>query len=82
MRRKVSQATCPRPRFSQELTGAASVDNSRNFRRIKGLEADHVVVVSFDGDFSKQELYVAASRARRTLTIIASPAVGGIVDLN
>ena len=51
------------------------------YRRIKGLEADHVVVVGFDGGFSKQELYVAASRARRTLTIIASPAVGGLVGL-
>lgn len=51
------------------------------FRRIKGLEADHVVVVSFDGDFSKQELYVAASRARQTLTIIASPTVGNFLDL-
>ena len=51
------------------------------FRRIKGLEADHVVVVGFDGDFLAQELYVAASRARRTLTIIASPAVGGLLGL-
>ena len=51
------------------------------FRRIKGLEADHVVVVGFDGDYLVQELYVAASRARRTLTIIASPAVGGLVGL-
>ena len=51
------------------------------FRRIKGLEADHVVVVGFDGDFLAQELYVAASRARRTLTIIASPTVGGLLGL-
>ena len=51
------------------------------FRRIKGLEADHVVVVSFDGDFSKQELYVSASRARRTLTIIAPPQTGQLLDL-
>ncbi len=51
------------------------------FRRIKGLEADHVVVVGFDGDYLVQELYVAASRARITLTIIASPAVGGLVGL-
>ncbi len=51
------------------------------FRRIKGLEADHVVVVGFDSDYQVQELYVAASRARRTLTIIASPAVGGLLGL-
>jgi len=51
------------------------------YRRIKGLEADHVVVISFDGDFSKQELYVAASRARRTLTIIASPQTGQLLGL-
>jgi len=51
------------------------------FRRIKGLEADHVVIVSFDGDFSKQELYVSASRARRTLTIIAPPQTGQLLDL-
>lgn len=51
------------------------------FRRIKGLEADHVVVVGFDGDYLVQELYVAASRARRTLTIIASPAVGKLIGL-
>ena len=48
---------------------------------IKGLEADHVVVVSFDGNFSKQELYVSASRARRTLTIIAPPQTGQLLDL-
>ena len=51
------------------------------FRRIKGLEADHVVVVGFDDDFLKQELYVAASRARITLTIIASPTVGDLLGL-
>ncbi len=51
------------------------------FRRIKGLEADHVIVVGFDGNFLVQELYVAASRARRTLTIIASRAVGELVGL-
>lgn len=50
-------------------------------RRIKGLEADHVVVVGFDGDYSKQELYVAASRARRTVTLIAAPAVGRLLGL-
>lgn len=50
------------------------------FRRIKGLEADYVVVVSFDGDFSKQELYVAASRARRNLTIIGSKHTGQLLD--
>ena len=41
------------------------------YKRIKGLEADHVAIVSFDGTFDTQELYVAASRARSTLTIIA-----------
>ena len=51
------------------------------FRRIKGLEADHVVVVGFDGDYLVQELYVAASRARRTLTIIAPPQTGRFLNL-
>ena len=51
------------------------------YRRIKGLEADHVVVVGFDGDFLAQELYVAASRARQNLTIIASPQTGQLLGL-
>ena len=51
------------------------------YRRIKGLEADHVVVVGFDGDFLTQELYVAASRARQNLTIIASPQTGQLLGL-
>lgn len=41
------------------------------YKRIEGLEADHVAIVSFDGTFETQELYVAASRDRSTLTIIA-----------
>lgn len=51
------------------------------FRRIKGLEADHIVVVAFDGDLVPQELYVAASRARSTLAIIASPRIGEYLNL-
>ena len=51
------------------------------FRRIKGLEADHIVVVAFDGDLIPQELYVAASRARSSLAIIASPRIGEYLGL-
>jgi hypothetical protein len=51
------------------------------YRRIKGLEADNVVVVGFDSDFLSQELYVAASRARQNLTIIASPRTGQLLGL-
>lgn len=51
------------------------------YRRVKGLEADHVAIVSFDGNFDAQELYVAASRARSTLTIIAPTQTGKLVDL-
>lgn len=51
------------------------------YRRVKGLEADHVAIVSFDGAFDAQELYVAASRARATLTIIAPTQTGMLVDL-
>ena len=46
------------------------------YKRVKGLEADHVAIVSFDGTFDAQELYVAASRARSTLTIIAPTETG------
>jgi len=51
------------------------------YKRVKGLEADHVAIVSFDGTFDTQELYVAASRARSTLTIIAPPQTGKLIEL-
>lgn len=51
------------------------------YRRVKGLEADHVAIVSFDGTFNAQELYVAASRARSTLTIIAPVQTGKLIEL-
>ena len=56
-----------------------------NVHRIKGLEYDHVLLVAHDpdGDVPDDLLYVGASRAVMSLTVIGSPAVGdrlGIAD--
>ncbi len=54
-----------------------------NVHRIKGLEYDHVVLVAYDpdNDVSDELLYVGASRAVMSLTIIGPPAVGRRLDI-
>ena len=57
-----------------------------NVHRIKGLEYDHVILVAHDpdGPVADELLYVGASRAVMSLTVIGPPAVGerfGISDL-
>jgi hypothetical protein len=56
-----------------------------NVHRIKGLEYDHVILVVHDpdGPISDELLYVGASRAVMSLTVIGPPEVGdrlGITD--
>ena len=54
-----------------------------NVHRIKGLEYDHVILVAFDPDknVSDELLYVGASRAVMSLTIIGPLAVGDRLDI-
>ncbi len=54
-----------------------------NVHRIKGLEYDHVILVVHDpeGEVADELVYVGASRATMSLTIIGPPEVGAGIDL-
>ena len=54
-----------------------------NVHRIKGLEYDHVILVAHDPDKEVADdlLYVGASRAVMSLTVIGPPAVGDRLDI-
>jgi len=54
-----------------------------NVNRVKGLEYDHVILVIHDDQVRDELLYVGASRAVMSLTIIGPPGVGerlGLAD--
>jgi hypothetical protein len=54
-----------------------------NVHRIKGLEYDHVILVAYDpdGEVTDELLYVGASRAVMSLTVIGPASVGERLDI-
>jgi DNA helicase IV len=53
-----------------------------NVQRVKGLEFDHVALVVLDPDVDPRLLYVGASRAVMSLTLIAPPAAAAHLGLS
>ncbi len=53
-----------------------------NVHRVKGLEYDHVILVIHDESVSDDLLYVGASRAVMSLTVIAPSGVAARMGLS